>query len=100
MIVEKLEKMVNEMAEKIVTLELKVKEIESKEDVKANEAAKKVEDPKEVIKKKDSSNDSQVKESKDKVFIFKFGDTAQKSISGATNVQEKDKSGKYVKCEL
>ena len=59
-----------------------------------------VEDPNEAIKKKDSSKDSQVKQSKDKVSIFKFGDTAQKTVSGATNVQEKDKLGKYVKCEL
>ena len=59
-----------------------------------------VEDPNEAIKKKDSSKDSQVKQSKDKVSIFKFGDTAQKTVSGATNVQEKDQLGKYVKCEL
>ena len=41
----------------MVWFPLKVKEIESKEDINASEADKKVENSNEVITKKDSSND-------------------------------------------
>ena len=50
--------MVCEIAENIGSLELKVKKIESKEDINASEAAEKVDNSNEVIKKTDSSKDS------------------------------------------
>ena len=100
--VKKLEKMVNDMAEKIVSHEFKVKEIESKECNKVREAAKTIKDPNKIIKKKDTSKDLQIEQSKDKVPVFKFGATARKTVSDQTNIQEegKDKSGKDVKREL
>ena len=50
--------MVCKIVENIGSLELTVKEIESKEYIIASEAAKNVEKFNDVIKKKDSSNDS------------------------------------------
>ena len=58
--VEKLEKMVKDMAEKIVSLESKVKEMKSIELNKVREAAKTIKDPNKINKKKDTSNNLQI----------------------------------------
>ena len=97
-----MEKMVKDMTEKIVSLESKVKEMESIEFNKVREAAKTIKDPNKINKKKDTSNNLQIEQSKNKVPVFKFGATAQKTVTDQTNIQEegKDQSGKDVKCEL
>ena len=58
--------MVKDMAEKIVSLESKVKEMKSIELNKVREAAKTIKDPNKINKKKDTSNNLQIEQSKKK----------------------------------
>ena len=76
--VEKLEKMVHEMAETIVTLESKLKEIESKDVIKEKEAAKQVEDPKNITSKKVKSKDTKEKKAKEKIQFLNLGRKLEK----------------------
>ena len=79
--VDNLENLVNEMAEKIVSLESKVREMKSTDKNKVKEAVIQVEDCKEVTKNKYNSKDPKVRKSKNNGSVFKFGAEARKTVS-------------------
>ena len=96
--VEDLEKVIHEMAEKIVNLEIKVKEMESKEtnSIKIKEAPNKVVDAKRSVKE---SKDLKEKRTKLKGSVFKFGAEARNTVSDEDKSKEEEKSAKYFKCD-
>ena len=105
--VEELERVVNKMADKIVHLEGKIKEMESKERevIKIKEAAKSIEDPRKVPNKKDNpikpkEKKSQPKDPKHKDSVFKFGAAARNIVSDKNKPIEKELLAKYFKCDL
>ena len=97
--VENLEKLVQEMAEKIVTLESKVKEIELKEVIIEKEDVKNVDDAKKVTNKKDKSKDHKNKKAKDKDSVFMFGAEARKTVSERKKSEVAEKLVKKFQCE-
>ena len=105
--VEELERVVNKMADKIVHLEGKIKEMESKERevIKIKEAAKSIEDPRKVPNKKDNpigpkEKKSQPKDPKHKDSVFKFGAAARKTVFDQSEPTEKELLAKYFKFNL
>ena len=98
--VEMLEKMVFEMAEKIMKLESKVKENESKDTSTTVEASKKIETIENVNNEKEKTKDLKEKKTKEKVSVFKFGAEARNTVSFEIKSKLKDKSAKEFKCEL
>ena len=98
--VEDLEKVLHEMAGKIVDLEIKVKEMESKEtkSMKIKEAPNKVVDAKTVSYQKESK-DLKDKKTKLKGSVLKFGAEAIHTVSDEGISKEEKKSSKYFKCD-
>ena len=98
--VEDLEKVFHEMAGKIVDLEIKVKEMESKEtkSMKIKEAPNKVVDAKTLSYQKES-RDLKDKKTKLKGSVFKFGAEARLTVSDEGKSKEEKKFSKYFKCD-
>ena len=93
--VEDLEKVINEMAEKIDNLEIKVKEMEYKEtkSIRINESANK------VVYAKTASKGLKEKRIKPKGSVFKFGAKARNTVYDEDKSKEEEKSTKYFKCD-
>ena len=102
--VEELEKTLNKMADKIINLEVELKEmkLKEKEAVKIKEATQ---DPKIDISKKGNFMDSKEKklkpkDSKSNNSVFKFGAEARKAVSIEGEAKEKEQSAKHFSCDL
>ena len=74
------------MAEKILNLESKVKEMDSKT-------------TKSIIIKEAPNKDIKVKRANLKGSVFKFGDEARSNVSDEKKSKEEEKSAKYFKCD-
>lgn len=103
--VDKLEKTVNELTEKILLLESKIKSIEIKdiEPAKIKDIDQRVQDPKKVIIENDISKVLKEKKSKSKdhkVSVFKFGAEARKAAMETKESKKEEKIQKQLKCEL
>ena len=100
--IKELEKIVNEMAVKMVQLEVSLKEKESKYDVliKIKEDATRFKYLKKVPNMTGKPKDKQGKKSKPKDSVFKFGAAASKAASDKTKAHEEENSNNWVECEL